>query len=93
MQFGMTSVHAACAEVRFVKFDLAGEWRLALALVGNCLTYKPVMTIDCVAVQTAQFGDLYRRQIDCEQTSDLPKLSTRNARTHELLRTTDYDLV
>ena len=84
---------SARAEVTLVEFDLAREGRLALAVLGDGLANQCQITIDRVAVQASQRGDLSGSQVECKELQDLPKFSTRNSCTNKLLRTNCHDLV
>ena len=75
------ALDAVGAEVGFIHLDLAGEWRLGLAIFSNTFTDASQVTVDGVAVQSRQSSDLCGVQIECIQPYNLAKLGLRNSCT------------
>ena len=75
------ALDAPGAEVGFIHFDLAREWRLGLAIFSDALTYSSQITVDRIAVQARQGSNLCGIQIKRKQPDNLSKLGLRNSCT------------
>jgi hypothetical protein len=67
------------SEVRLVDFDVSGERRLVLAVIGDSSADGHEMGVDCVAAQAGQFGDLGGVQIQAKKLENLSEFSLRDS--------------
>ena len=71
---------APSAEITFIDFNLAAQWRLGLAKRGDALAEMPAVTVDRVAVQARQFGNFSGFHIQAKEPQQEPEFPRRNAR-------------